>query len=136
MALNNLIPEFLGSARVHAIIWTVLLVVYLVCLNTVIMFEIMGKHQMKYEYGMGVLFIIPVNWIYTILNVSTLVLFVFAAVLDKPLFILLGALGFLFLTICQHLLALAFGTYTGYEIWAYLLFFCGMAGYILTRLLK
>ncbi len=112
------------------------MIVYLICLNSVIMMEIIRRNEGMYEYGMGVLFMIPLNLIYTFLCLSTIVLYICSAIFNKAYMILIGTLIFFVLTVCQHLLASYFGTYTGYEIWAYLLSLCGMVSYILSLALK
>ncbi|MCA1293650.1 hypothetical protein LBW89_11550 [Paenibacillus sp. alder61] len=116
----------------YALLPAGLLIVYLVCLHTVFSKKITRRHQGKHEYGMGVLFVLVMNWIYTFLNAVPFGFFAFSAIFGKPPMILAGSLLFLVLTLCQHALATYYKTYAGYVVWAYLLFLGGVGCYILS----
>lgn len=113
----------------YAVLLLSLLIVYLVLLNTVILYDLIENLTASYEYGFGIMLVlVPLTWVYTFLCISSIVLYALYLSLKKPVFILIGALLHLVFTLLYHIIVQSM-TYSRSFAWGYLVIAAGFAAY-------
>lgn len=97
-----------------------LLITYLVLLNSVILFDLLGNLTASYEYGFGLMIaLVPITWLYSLLCISSIVLYALYLSFKKPWFILIGTLLHFVFTLLYHLVVESM-TFSRSFTWGYL----------------
>lgn len=106
-----------------------LLITYLVLLNTVILFDLLGNLTASYEYGFGLMIaLVPITWLYSLLCISSIVFYVLYLSFRKPKFILIGTLLHLVFTLLYHLIVESMTSSRSFT-WGYLVIVIEIAVY-------
>ncbi|ANY76246.1 hypothetical protein BBD41_28755 [Paenibacillus ihbetae] len=105
------------------------MITYLVLLNTVILFDLLGSLTASYENGFGLMIaLVPITWLYSLLCISSIVFYVLYLSFRKPKFILIGTLLHLVFTLLYHLIVESMTSSRSFT-WGYLVIVIEIAVY-------
>jgi hypothetical protein len=130
---GNIIKRFkvlFEGSRKYSIASSLFLTVYVLYLNTVVTTQTLHSAEGKYEYGLGIFFVIPTYWFYSFFCTLIIVLFVLDTIFRKPILTLIGTLLLFVFTVVEHALASYFTPHTDHIIWPYLISAYGVLSYI------
>gem|GEM_PF-7110643 len=106
-----------------------LLITYLVLLNNVILFDLLGNLTASYEYGFGLMIaLVPITWLYSLLCISSIVFYALYLSFKKPRFILIGTLLHFVFTLLYHLVVESMTSSRSFT-WGYLVIVIEFAVY-------
>ncbi|OOC61607.1 hypothetical protein BBD40_06880 [Paenibacillus ihbetae] len=106
-----------------------LLITYLVLLNNVILFDLLGNLTASYEYGFGLMIaLVPITWLYSLLCNSSIVFYALYLSFKKPRFILIGTLLHFVITLLYHLVVESMTSSRSFT-WGYLVIVIEFAVY-------